>query len=348
MKRRDFIQAFSALLTTGALPAFAGAQNAGDAFDAAVADKPWLKAFKGVGDATQDLHCESLAISGRWPAQLRGRFYRNGPALFERGGQRYRHWFDGDGMVQQFSFDGRNVSHRGRLVRTPKLLAEQRAGRFLFSAFGTGVKGDAPAQGPDSFNTANTNAIEHAGRVLAMWEGGSAFALDPKDLSHARRGDVEGRPAAGAVLGAPEDRPAERPPVEHRQPRRASSSPGTSTRNGRLVDAQIGASPYPRGMVHDMAITARHLVVPLPPVKLDFARVVAGDRARAGLRVPAARAAAHPRDEQGTTSRSGACSSCRRSSSFTSATRTSAPTATSRSASSARRTTGSWSTARSR
>jgi all-trans-8'-apo-beta-carotenal 15,15'-oxygenase len=168
------------------------------------------------------------------------------------------------------------VSHRGRLVGTPKLLAEQRAGRFMFSAFGTSVKGDAPAQGPDTFNTANTNAIEHAGRVLAMWEGGSAFALDPKDLS-----------TLGAVTW--KDGLQQVPFSAHPKIDPASGhlwNIGTFGErlvawhvdaNGRLVDAQIGASPYPRGMVHDMAITARHLVVPLPPVKLDFARVVAGD-----------------------------------------------------------------------
>ena len=274
MKRRDFIQALSALASTGALPSFA-AQTEGEAFDAAVADKPWLKAFKGVDDATQDLHCESLALSGRWPAGLRGRFYRNGPGLFERGGQRYRHWFDGDGMVQQFTFTGRAVSHRGRLVRTPKLLAEQRAGRFLYSAFGTSVRSESPAQGPDSFNTANTNAIEHAGRVLAMWKAArpsrSTLKISPPSARY-----VEGRLAAGAVLGAPEDRPSD----GHLW------NIGTSgdriiawhvDAQGRLVDAQVGASPYPNGMVHDMAITARHLVVPLPPVKLDFSRVVAGD-----------------------------------------------------------------------
>ena len=56
--------------------------------------------------ARTDLRCEALTVTGRWPAELRGRFYRNGPALNERDGQRYHHWFAGDGMVQQFSFSG--------------------------------------------------------------------------------------------------------------------------------------------------------------------------------------------------------------------------------------------------
>ncbi|WP_372525468.1 carotenoid oxygenase family protein [Piscinibacter sp.] len=273
MNRRTALQAFGALSATFAAPSFALPADA-SAFDRAVAANRWLQPFKGISDTTQDLRCESLAITGRWPAGLRGRFYRNGPALFERGGQRYRHWFDGDGMVQQFRFGDGRVSHLGRLVHTPKLLAEQRAGRFLYSAFGTDIPSDAPAQGPDSFNTANTNAIEHAGRVLAMWEGGSAFALDPRDLSTqgpvSWRDDLQQAPfsahpkvdASGHLWNIGTFR--NRVIAWHIDPQ------------GRFVNAQVGESPYPGGMVHDMAVTAQFLVIPLPPVKLHFERLAAG------------------------------------------------------------------------
>ncbi|HSW07083.1 carotenoid oxygenase family protein [Aquabacterium sp.] len=272
-QRREFLRAFGALSAAVAAPSFAGS-SAGEAFDAAVADKPWLRAFKGVSDATQDLRCEALTLTGDWPAALRGRFYRNGPALFERGGQRYHHWFDGDGMVQQFSFNGTSVRHVGRLVRTAKLRAEQQAGRFLYSAFGTAIRSDAPAQGPDTFNTANTNAIEHAGRVLAMWEGGSAYALDPKDL--ATQGPVTWQDGLQQL-----------PFSAHPKVDAGGQlwNIGTSGQRliawhidpqGRLVDAQLGESPYPGGMVHDMAATTQYLVIPLPPVKLDFGRIAAG------------------------------------------------------------------------
>jgi all-trans-8'-apo-beta-carotenal 15,15'-oxygenase len=268
MKRRDFVQALAAFGASSALPSFA---EAPPAFDGRL---PWLAPFKGITDAQQDLRCDALEMRGRWPAALQGRFYRNGPALFERGDQRYRHWFDGDGMVQQFRIAGGRVSHRGRLVRTPKLAAEQQAGRFLYSAFGTRIASDAPASGPDAFNVANTNAIEHAGRVLAMWEGGSAFAMDPKDLStigavtwkegleqvpfsaHPKF-DASGHLWNIGTYGA-------RLVVWHVDP------------TGQLAKVQVGQSPYPHGLAHDVAITARYIVLPLPPVKLDFSRLAAG------------------------------------------------------------------------
>ena len=94
INRRDALLAVGAFGVATALPGFAAAAapaSDGAAFDAAVAELPWLAPFKGLDDsdpARTDLRCEALALTGRWPAGLRGRFYRNGPALFERSGQR--------------------------------------------------------------------------------------------------------------------------------------------------------------------------------------------------------------------------------------------------------------------
>lgn len=277
MQRRNFLHGLAALTaaSTSGLASTAWARaDEGAAFDAAVADKPWLRPFKGVHDGTQDLRCESLALSGRWPEELRGRFYRNGPALFERGGQRMRHWFDGDGMVQQFTLTGGAVRHVGRLVRTGKLVAEQRAGRFLYSAFGTPVTSDAPAQGPDAYNTANTSALEHAGRVLAMWEGGSAYALDPKDLS--TQGPVTWREGLQQVPFSAHPKLDERGHLWNFGTAGDRLITWHIDPQGRLVRAQIGESPYPGGMVHDMAVTAQYLVVPLPPVRMRLGPQAAG------------------------------------------------------------------------
>ena len=275
MNRRHLLQALTQALPSvgaaiggaAALPSQARPALAAD-FAARVASQPLLTPFKGVTDATGDCFTAQLPTRGRWPAALAGRFYRNGPALYERGTERYQHWFDGDGMVQQFTLAGGKVSHRGRLVRTAKLAAEQQAGRFLFEAFGTSMAQRTPISGPDSLNPANTNALEHAGRILALWEGGSAYRLAPADLSTQGpvvwRDDLRGVPfsahpkvdAAGHLwnIGSA----GRHLVVWHIDPQ------------GQLVDVQLGESPFPGGMVHDMAVTERHLVLPLPPVKLRF------------------------------------------------------------------------------
>ncbi len=269
LNRRHLVQALAALGSGAGLTAPARARPAAAAdFAAAVATQPLLTPFNGVTDATGERFTDRLATRGRWPAALAGRFYRNGPALYERHGERYHHWFDGDGMVQQFTLADGRITHRGRLVRTAKLDAEVKAGRFLMNAFGTAIPGGPPGTGPDSFNPANTNALEHAGRVLAMWEGGSAYGLDPKDLSTQGpvvwRDDLQQVPFSAHPKVDPQGHLwnigtfGSRIVAWHIDPQ------------GTLAVVQVGDLPYAGGMVHDMAVTERYLVVPLPPVQLNF------------------------------------------------------------------------------
>ena len=272
MDRRNLLQAAAgALASAAAAPAFTKPARAAD-FAAAVTTQPLMRPFQGVTDASGNVDGVAT-LRGRWPAELRGRFYRNGPALYERGAERYHHWFDGDGMVQQYTLDGQGVKHRGRLVRTAKLQAEQQAGRFLMNTVGTTIEGGPPGNGPDAFNVANTNALEHAGRLLALWEGGSAYALNPADLSTQGpvtwRQDLQQVPfsahpkvdASGHLWNFGTSGPAV--VAWHVDPQ------------GKLAKVQVGESPFPGGMVHDMAVTPRYLVLPLPPVSLNFDKPVA-------------------------------------------------------------------------
>ena len=159
--------------------AAAGGDWAAD-FAAQLASNPVLLGWKGV--AADRLDGEAR-IEGRLPAALRGTFHRNGPAVHERFGLRYRHWFDGDGMVHAFRFDGAAVSHRGRVLETPKLARERAAARRAYPGFGTVVENAAPVRGPDDLNPANTSVLDHHGELLALWEGGSASVLDRETLA---------------------------------------------------------------------------------------------------------------------------------------------------------------------
>ena len=106
----------------------AGAHDWSGDFARALEANPALLGWRSV--ETDQLQC-TARIEGRLPAELQGTFYRNGPAVHERFGLRYRHLFDGDGMVQAFRFDGLGVSHRARVLGTPKLVRETEAGRRL-------------------------------------------------------------------------------------------------------------------------------------------------------------------------------------------------------------------------
>lgn len=238
-------------------------------FARALADEPMARPWRGVADGTR-FAADAPRLLGRWPADLRGRFHRNGPAVFERAGQRYHHWFDGDGMVQQFVLDGGRVRHLGRLVETPKLRAERAAGRFLMPAFGTHVADGPPLAGPDGANTANTSVIEHGGRLLALWEGGSAFELDPQDLS--TRGPVTWRADLAQAPFSAHPKVDAQGHLWNIGVARHTFVLWHVAPDGRLAGARVVPSPLPSALVHDIAVTARRLVVPVPPVQLDFGR----------------------------------------------------------------------------
>src|SRR5262245_25399544 len=94
-------------------------------------------------------------VQGVIPAELRGRYIRNGPN--PKTGQS-PHWFLGDGMLHGVELrDGRAASYRNRWVRTRAFLED--ASRF----------------GPDgeidfTVGLANTHVVAHAGRILALVE----------------------------------------------------------------------------------------------------------------------------------------------------------------------------------
>lgn len=266
MDRRHFFQslgvAAAASVAPGAL--LHAATSSGNEAKSLFKSNPQRTPLRGFHG--QDVACDGALIEGKIPAALRGVFYRNGPGLFERGGQRYEHWFDGDGLVHAWRFTDQGVSHRARFVRTSKFVIEQNADEFQLPVFGSAIKAKAPIRSSDSVNTANTSAILLGDRLLAMWEGGSAYALDPQTLE--TRGPVAWSPE---LKGMPF---SAHPKVE---------ADGTfwnfGTFMGKMVLYHLSAKGEllkhavfnaPAGaMVHDFAVSQKHLVFLLPPISLD-------------------------------------------------------------------------------
>lgn len=235
------------------------------AFESALAADRRLIGWRG--DAVE-VGPRPVAVEGRMPAGLSGTFYRNGPGAHVVGGRRYHHWFDGDGLVQAWRIGDDGVDFRARFVATRKRLAEQAAGRPLVPGFGT-VFADAPSTVPaDAMNPANISVLPLAGALLALWEAGSAYDLDPETL--ATLGPRVWRPdLAGLPFSA-------HPKID---PDGTVWNFGSAFPDGRLMvwriatDGRLAAHAllderFP-GMLHDMAMTERHLLFLLPPFRLD-------------------------------------------------------------------------------
>ena len=129
-------------------------------------------------------------IDGELPEYVRGTYYLNGPARFSRGGFRYRHWLDGDGMVCALRFEGGRAHFTSRYVRGAKLAAEEEAGHPVFRAFGTTFRNDGPAREFDRLKRGimlesplNVSVYPYWGALLAFGEQGLPLELDPVTLA---------------------------------------------------------------------------------------------------------------------------------------------------------------------
>ncbi len=134
--------------------------------------------------------CLLERIEGRLPQFLNGStYYLNGPARFQRGGLRYQHWLDGDGMVSALRFERGRARFRSRFVRCTKWIDEEAAGRPLYRTFGTRFLGDRLKHGIGLESPANVSVYPIDGALLAFGEQGLPWELDPDTLETRGRFD---------------------------------------------------------------------------------------------------------------------------------------------------------------
>ncbi|MGF1478352.1 MAG: carotenoid oxygenase family protein [Cyanophyceae cyanobacterium] len=126
----------------------------------------------------QETTAAQLQVIGELPSDLRGMFVRNGPnPQFPPIGQ--YHWFDGDGMLHGVSIqDG--ASYSNRYIRTRGFQIEQQEGKAIWTGLMEPPQMDNP-YGPGK-NTANTALVWHAGKFLALWEGGAPHQISLPQL----------------------------------------------------------------------------------------------------------------------------------------------------------------------
>lgn len=216
----------------------------------------------GLTDVLSDIAPQALTrLQGRAP-EMHGTLYRNGPARFRRGASSVGHWFDGDGLVRAWRIDGQTASLAARFVDTPKRRLEERLGRIVQPGFGTPLRPGSALGGPDDTNAANTNVIAVGGQLLALWEAGSAFALDPETL--ATTGPVTFRPDLKQMpfLAHPRIEPSGR--IWNLGSGGESAFVWRLSATGRFEAGQVIRLPM-ASYLHDFTATARHLVILCQP-----------------------------------------------------------------------------------
>ncbi len=207
-----------------------------------------------------------LAVTGKIPLELSGRYVRIGPNPF-RPDPRGHHWFVGDGMVHGVRLqDGEASWYRNRYIRSRTL-----------EAAGGHAAAPGPRLSPD-FDTVNTNVIAHAGRTYGLVEAGS-FPVELSDeLESIAYSDL------GGTLRVPFTAHPHEDPL--------TGDLHAITYNGRTLDTvwylRVSAGgkvarevpiPVQHGpSIHDCAITATYVLVFDLPVTLSMQALVGGAR----------------------------------------------------------------------
>ncbi|CAI7764390.1 unnamed protein product, partial [Closterium sp. NIES-53] len=70
----------------------------------AIEQQPWRGGLEPCGEDDYTLSPSNPAhVTGRIPEALQGTLYLCGPGRIRVGGTKFSHWFDGDGMVCEWS-----------------------------------------------------------------------------------------------------------------------------------------------------------------------------------------------------------------------------------------------------
>lgn len=212
----------------------------------------------------REIEAVDLKVTGTLPEHLDGRYLRNGPNPASEVDPAAYHIFTGDAMVHGISLrDGAAQWYRNRWVRTPALCT--RLGEPAPSRIN-------PNAGMDVIGP-NTSVIEHAGRTIALVEGGAANYELTAELDTVGTCDFDGT-LAGGYTAHPHTDPdtGEMHAISYSFARGKTVQYSVIDKQGharRTVDIEVTGAP----MMHDFTLTEKYVVIYDLPVTLDMSLI---------------------------------------------------------------------------
>jgi carotenoid cleavage dioxygenase-like enzyme len=244
---------------------FATAQgfNAPERFEAAVYD------------------CE---VIGSIPSDMNGAFVRVGTEWLYPPKYPDDSIFNADGFVAMLRIKNGVVDYRGRWVRTPRWEKDNAAHRQLYGYYRNPFTDDPSIreetiEQPWLRTLANTNVIAHAGRLFAMKEDGPPFELDPATL--ATRGPITfgGKFHSQTFSAHPKIDPVSGEMVCYGYQATGLATDDvfvyTVSPKGEVTREVRFKTPYV-SMMHDIALTQKHIIFPVFAFTTSLARLKAG------------------------------------------------------------------------
>jgi carotenoid cleavage dioxygenase-like enzyme len=210
-------------------------------------------------------------VQGEIPGDIHGTFYRSGGDWLYPPKFPYDAPFSGDGYISMFRFNKGRVDYKGRFVRTPRYLANRRAGRQLFGIYRNRATDDSSVQMLNG-TVANTTPVVHGGRLLATKEDSRPYEIDPHTLETKGEWDFYGKYSSLTFTAHPKIDPLTGEMICFGYEATGDASTDVFVyfidRTGHVTREVRLQAPYV-GEMHDMAITRSHVVIPLYPLTTD-------------------------------------------------------------------------------
>jgi carotenoid cleavage dioxygenase-like enzyme len=141
----------------------------------------------GFSTLEDEINIENLSVKGTIPNWLSGTLIRNGPAKFEVGKEKFRHWFDGLAMLHKFSFKEGKVAYANKFLESNAFKSATETGKISYKEFATDPCRSIFKRVSSMFSTkftdnVNVNITKIANRFVAMTETPLPVEFDLKTL----------------------------------------------------------------------------------------------------------------------------------------------------------------------
>jgi carotenoid cleavage dioxygenase len=263
----------------GALGAAAGVGAAGLLPDGVLAQPPNSELRPSMQRPTSLFRLEAdvrdCEVQGTIPSDLNGAFYRVGPdAQYPLHPRNIP--FDGEGHASMFRIKNGRVDYRSRFVRNERYMAQDKAGRSLFPMY-RNPSLDDPSVAGLSRSTANTHIMNHKDMLLCLKEDSPPSALNLLTLETVvPKYTFDGKLPSQTFTAHPKIDSETGNMIAFGYEADGFASNVISifeiTPQGEFVWNTKVEVPYV-GMLHDFAVTERHIVFYVIPMALDEAQM---------------------------------------------------------------------------
>ena len=217
-------------------------------------------------------------VEGEIPKDMHGSFFRTGmdrryPKRFIEDAP-----FNDDGFVDAFSFTGGHVDLRSRYVHTERFVAETKARKALFGLYRNRYTSLPEVQNL-SMNVANTNIVFHGRKLLVLKESDRPIAINPATLRTEGDWTFNGKLTSPTFTAHPKIDMATGEMICFGYEAKGDATTDVAIyavdKDGNITWETWIQAPNV-SMLHDIAITDKHIIIPTNCFDTSMERLKAG------------------------------------------------------------------------